>query len=66
MAVFHASFSNYLCQMFERNGSFLREYRIPDLKASTLAVGEKNQLVVADSANRCVYVVNMDTGELLT
>ena len=50
-------------QVFSRDGSFLREYRIPDLKASTLAIGEGDQIVIADSANRCVHVVNMETGK---
>ena len=55
-----------LPQVFSRDGSFLREYRIPDLKASTLAIGEGDQIVIADSANRCVHVVNMETGWLLS
>ena len=59
---FNIFFPAIFVQVFSRDGSFLREYRIPDLKASTLAVGEGDQIVIADSANRCVHVVNMETG----
>lgn len=42
---------------------FQHKFMVPDLKASTLAVDENRRIVVADSANRCIHVISLDTGE---
>ena len=42
---------------------FQHKFHVPDLKASTLAVDENRRIVVADSANRCIHVISLDTGE---
>lgn len=41
---------------------FLHKFSVPDLKASTLAVDANRRIIVADSANRCIHVISLDTG----
>ena len=41
---------------------FLHKFTVPDLKASTLAVDANRRIIVADSANRCIHVISLDTG----
>ena len=41
---------------------FLHKVTVPDLKASTLAVDANRRIIVADSANRCIHVISLDTG----
>jgi len=41
---------------------FQHKFNVQDLKASTLAVDENRRIVVADSANRCIHVISLDTG----
>ncbi|XP_031557997.1 E3 ubiquitin-protein ligase TRIM71-like isoform X4 [Actinia tenebrosa] len=50
-------------QLFDRDGMFQHKFHVPDLKASTLAVDENRRIVVADSANRCIHVISLDTGQ---
>jgi hypothetical protein len=56
-------FSSFLNQLFDRDGMFQHKFHVPDLKASTLAVDENRRIVVADSANRCIHVISLDTGK---
>ena len=42
---------------------FLHKFTVPDLKASTLAVDANRRIIVADSANRCIHVISLDTGQ---
>ena len=51
-----------LVQIFDRDGMFLHKFSVPDLKASTLAVDANRRIIVADSANRCIHVISLDTG----
>lgn len=44
---------------------FLHKFSVPDLKASTLAVDANRRIIVADSANRCIHVISLDTGEAM-
>ena len=57
MTQFYFSF-----QIFDRDGMFLHKFSVPDLKASTLAVDANRRIIVADSANRCIHVISLDTG----
>ncbi|XP_068743648.1 E3 ubiquitin-protein ligase TRIM71-like isoform X2 [Montipora capricornis] len=50
-------------QIFDRDGMFLHKFSVPDLKASTLAVDANRRIIVADSANRCIHVISLDTGQ---
>ncbi|XP_032222742.2 tripartite motif-containing protein 2 isoform X4 [Nematostella vectensis] len=50
-------------QIFDRDGMFQQKFHVPDLKASTLAVDENRRIIVADSANRCIHVISLDTGQ---
>lgn len=50
-------------QIFDRDGMFLQKFAVPDLKASTLAVDANRRIIVADSANRCIHVISLDTGQ---
>jgi len=52
-------------QIFDRDGMFLHKFSVPDLKASTLAVDANRRIIVADSANRCIHVISLDTGEAM-
>ena len=54
--------SYFSFQIFDRDGMFLHKFSVPDLKASTLAVDANRRIIVADSANRCIHVISLDTG----
>ncbi|KAJ7389850.1 hypothetical protein OS493_028819 [Desmophyllum pertusum] len=54
---------NHRVQIFDRDGMFLHKFSVPDLKASTLAVDANRRIIVADSANRCIHVISLDTGQ---